>query len=553
MNKYSHLEKRSLSNKYLPPLPSILITEESSGRLSPIDRQFKVPKISTFAQLENIKAHQTSNINPVFLPTKKDNVEITYAYSNKDFISLLQSIDLITNGKEESYYKIIREGEILTISLNENMVHYFKVKCNGKRSPLKINIRRSKGMIKTFVSKSIDRPNQENADYAFALDKFEISENGMKFPYNYLYISVEALTDVEFSIGLTFGKIKNVYIPREPLEKPRRSMSRDIEELRKNDELRNKFNKKVDKLLQQRKEHYSKISGSKNFLKLNKNITASSTDRLLCSWEEKKSQVIHRKCLKILEKKEQAIRTINKKVIQFQLEQYQKEQQEKKEQDLKSCKKWTIILYFLRSFSKFRSIIQENRQKIIKKLQRNAAARRIQRSFKPKFINENVKTTVMLRSRSSLLLYWHNLHKANTKFSSIMIIKTICLSAVNNKTFFTFNVFIDKIIYIQKRVKLFLERTRFRFDEILKLWNALMTKLTSRGSTVHLNRYIKITSHVRNHVIKQYYSQKLNEYLIRQRQGKKRQSLEKKLDFKYLPSETVLKQLIEQAAGMVHS
>jgi hypothetical protein len=38
-----------------------------------------------------------------------------------------------------------------------------------------------------------------------------------------------------------------------------------------------------------------------------------------------------------------------------------------------------------------------------------------------------------------------------------------------------------------------------------------------------------------------------------QSKGTKCLNLEKKLDFKYLPSETVLKQLIEQAAGMVHS
>ncbi|OMJ75685.1 hypothetical protein SteCoe_25124 [Stentor coeruleus] len=553
MNKYSHLEKRSLSNNYLPPLHNPLLTEESNGRLSPISRQFKVPKISTLTQLENRKINQTSNINPIFLPIKNDNIEVTYTQSNKDFISLLQSIDLITNGKEESYYKTLREGEIVSVSLNENMVHYFKVKCDGKRSPLKVNIRRNKGMIKTFVSKSVDRPNQENADYAFVLDKFEICENGMKFPYIYLYISIEALTDTEFSIGVTFGKIKNVYIPRETLEKPKRSVSREIEELRKNEELRNKFNKKVDQLIQQRKERYSKISGSKNFLKLNKNITVSSTDRLLCSWEEKKSQVLNRKYLKALEKKEQAIRTVNKKVIQSQLEQAQKEQQEKKEQDLISYRKWVIFLSLLRSASKFHSTTQENRNKIIKKLQRNAAARRIQKSFKGKFIKKNIKNTILLRLRSHLLMYWNNLYKPNKNFSNTMLIKTIRLSAVNNKTFFTFNVFIDKILHIQKTVKSFLRRTKFRLEEILKLWNILMAKLVSRGSTVHLNRYIKITSHVRNHVIKQYYSQKLNEYLLSQSKKSKNQVFEKKVDFKYLPSETILKQLIEQAAGMINS
>ncbi|OMJ90019.1 hypothetical protein SteCoe_7698 [Stentor coeruleus] len=564
MNKYSDFERGSQSSKFLPPLHSpnsqTLTSEILDGYLSPLEKQFKVPKISTLTQLENEKAYQTSNYYLYSPSNQRVNSEILNSHTSRDFISLLQSIDRITNGKEINYYKILKEGQILTISLSESMVHYFKIKCFGKRSPLKVNIRRNKGKLKTYVSKSIDKPNQENADYVISLDRFEISENGVKFPYDCLYLSVEAMAESEFSIGISFGKIKNVYIPMEPVVRIKRSISKEFEELRKNEDLRNSLKKKVEKLIKQRKQEYIRLAGSKNFLKLNKNVTVSTTDRLIGCWEEKKSLALQRKYENYLKKKEQAMLTLNKKAIQTQNEIIQKEQLETKARTQKFQKDWIKLMTFIISASTLRKNWLENRSEILISLNHSIAARLIQKCFKNKFTHLNFKSITLLRARNNLLLLNQHQYFFCKKSSNQMLINIIRLSAVNNKLSFSFNVFVGKVLKIQKASKNYMGKTKNRLEEIVKLWNSAIGKFLNRGSTLQLNRYIKITSHIRNEVIKEYYSKKFNEYLRSLIPLKSLQSLRsisqstvKLPEFKYLPSEAVLKQLIEQAASMVQT
>jgi hypothetical protein len=117
---------------------------------------------------------------------------------------------------------------------------------------------------------------------------------------------------------------------------------------------------------------------------------------------------------------------------------------------------------------------------------------------------------------------------------------------------------VGKVLKIQKASKNYMGKTKNRLEEIVKLWNAAVGKFLNRGSTLQLNRYIKITSHIRNQVIKEYYSKKFNEYLKTMIPLRTLQSIKsisqtkcKMPEFKYLPSEAVLKQLIDQAASMV--
>ena len=586
MNKYSDLELRSYTSKILPPLTTpkhhSLILHDFAKIMLPTTPNVNTNRISVLTQLENERAFKAKTYELTHLQSIKETNNTVSSYSKADFLSLIRSLEMVSSNQSLDTCKILYEVKKTTVSIDHGACHNFQINCKDKRSPVIINIRRKQGKARYFYSKTIENPNINQHDQLFLSDNFEISDYGLRFAFDSLYFTIEALTNLICTIDISFGKLK-VYIPPEPHESIKNNAVKAFEELRKNEDLRNQLKTKVEKLMQKRKQNYLKLSGSKNYLQLNKNITASISEKYLNNWDEKKDIVLQRKYEKYLEKKQQALKSLKKKSIQIENELFKREEHDRKEKKSKTQENWFKILYFLKIAFVFRQKWLNSRKDIIDSLQINTSARLIQRVFKKKQSQLSLNEIILLHASDNLILYNQVLAKTMKNEAERSLIKFISASAVNNNVTITFNSFIAKVSMIQKASKAFLSKNKKRIEDITKLWNAMIAKIISRSSSTHVNKYIKITSHTRKDIIKEYYSNKLLQYMIEINRATEKGKLEcnklfiqdsenleissnirsdfssnaysdrtliKQISyFNYLPSESELREMIEKAAS----
>ena len=382
MNKYSDIYRSTLSTRHFKlAKPFNIDTEtEPEGLLTrPVTMNFSTPRISTLTQHENEKFLVSLTKNP-----KKDSQSSIFfnhlPRQSCDFDSLLKSIDSITSGRVINTVKVLSEGKVLNINLNNGQVQCFKIFSKGKRSPLKVNLRRSIGRVKVFVSKTCESPNEETCDKLFLDDNFEFYDKGIAFLNECIFIAVEACGMVGLTVGISFGYLRNVYLPPEELPQKKKNLSVEYEEVYKNEGKRMELKKKVEKLLKKRKRTLMKTSSSKNFVLMNRNVSSVISVKPLSATKEKIQSVLQKKNQLYIEKKTHVLEMISKK--SSKLDHNLPERRLKDQQRLLIQKSWLVILHLCASAQALRSKFLNKKTDIILNLHQSSSARLIQKVFK---------------------------------------------------------------------------------------------------------------------------------------------------------------------------
>ena len=514
MNKYTDLQRKPSQSKIFPaiqsPKPHSLDFQDiflSPPNYTPTNR------ISSLTQIENDKIFSSRYLDLNTKALGKSTPGPISTYSSKDFSTLIKNLDNISNKYVQSDHQLLFEGHVATIKLDEGLFHYFQVNCKDKRTPMTVKIRRQKGRLHCFYSKTVERPNNCSYDQSFALDSFEISDYSIKFTHDTIFLSVEALTDVIFSLGVHFGRIKQVYIQPELHIISKNKLVSEIEELRKNDELRMQFKDKVEKIIKDRKKKILKKAGSKNYLKINKNVTGTLSEKLLFNnWDEKKALVLQRKYEKSLEKKMNTIRILQRKEINHECEKKTIEESSRKSKVKAIQKEWITLMYLINYSASIRKLWYNARCNVLLLLQCNNRARIIQKKFKQKYIKLNIKGVILLKCRNNTSFFYETSRRLYRMFSEQIVVSSIA-SILKNKLIISFKSFNYKVVNIQKASKVFLSKNRSRVTHIIQMWDEMMNKIISRSSVDQIHKYVNISSQTRDTIVNNYYSKKLTIYL----------------------------------------
>ena len=550
MNKYADIKNNSRSQVYLPQLKGLKQQsfEEFEAKTwnSPINSPLSANRISSFTELENLKV---LNKFVSFKPnSQKKSYDSIVNHSNQDFDDLIRLLDVISD-KNENDNKILFEEETSEIKLAEGMLQYYQIYCKDKRPPLKVQIKRKYGKARYFWSKTIEKPSYTLHDLVFYTDSFDIFEINLKPNNDHGFFSIEALSDLLCSITISFRKPIQAYNPEIFITNKQKTEKNTNEQL-KNDETRLKLKKKVEKILKNRKEKIFKLGGFKNFLSLNKNITGSLSEKNFLCWNKKIEQVLQRKKDNYKQKVEKVQRNLNRKRILTEIEEQQQFENETKEKLRIMQKFWVKTNFIIEFASLLRRQWLKRRTEAILALLQSASARLIQRVFKQKYLKISLTDSIFLHARNNLLIF----HKTTKLLMFSESKSTIAASILNNKIGLSFQNFTFKVTNIQKASKLFLQKNKERIEEITKLWDKIVSKKISKSSGAQVSKYIKITSYKKNEYIKNYFFERLNEYMLEVKRlvsmEQNKNSINRKTlpDFKYLPNENIIKQMIEDAS-----
>lgn len=564
MNKYSDIKLRSAqSNQFFPEIPGL-----SSKNYSEVPQSFdnflfplsySNSRISSFTVVENQRVRKYSNttVNSPYIKNTIDEDKILYN-SKKNLLELIKRLDI----REVHEKKIMYENEIVDVELDHGLFKSFHIPCKDKRTPLRVYIRKKYGKVQCFFSRTVEKPNETSHDLVFHMDNFEINDFSSKFTFDWAYLNIQALSKTEFSVSISFSKDRPLFVVPETKFFMKSSSKKIFDDLRKNEDMRRNLTKRVKKLLKKRKKETLMLAGQKNFLQINKNATISILEKLPNNWTEKKEIVNKRKTEIRLEKIENAKKRLNRKFFLLQAEEIQKTEHEAKEKSMKIQKFWISLIFLLNSSSIIHKLCLEKRNIKILKLQEVASVRLIQKVFKKSFVALSVQSKTLQLCRNSLLVYQKLSKQISKSSTKTILVNFISHSAHNNHVAAVFKTFFKKLTSIQKSVKVYIFKKNARINEIIKIWNKVMLKLTSKHSTVLVTKYIKITSHQRNEAVRQYFKQRLTEYLNKLKSLKeinndtryqtalsmklKKSIKAKSISFEYLPTEFECKEMIDK-------
>lgn len=99
------------------------------------------------------------------------------------------------------------QGEV---GLEEQEWLYVKVETKGKPVPLRVYIKRLKGKIVTYVSKSVPEPSELQCEFSSTSDTIVIRDNSVRFRGNYVFLGLFAAEEAVISLKTQFGKAKTV-------------------------------------------------------------------------------------------------------------------------------------------------------------------------------------------------------------------------------------------------------------------------------------------------------------------------------------------------------
>lgn len=551
MNKYSDIKLRKtiFSVQNLPNVTSRSHINDSFDSSLKKDLAHSLSKdsvrISNFSLLENSKMQNLSD--KISLTPKSPTQSIKLHENNSpNFKGLIEKLDKISEKPNFNRVKFIKQGKEYQSQQSATHFCYYQIDCRNKKSPMNILVKRKSGLLKFFLSKSKNFPNEDNFEHCFIADFFEVTEKTSWFQENLYFMSVLALENSQFTLLITFGKGKTWEKSQGPqldlanCDESRRNLAQRVENIKKQRKL---------KALQ---------SNRKNFIELNK-FPSSPTTKIQ-AWEEKHKSVVRKKVQFYTEKIIKAQLSVNKKKQRLQKLEKDKSEIKLKPKLRKSQKFWIQLIFVSKLFFSVQSLIETSKKSKFLRLKTMGAVRTIQLNFRAHLNFLSHEEIAVLKCRNHLSLMRGMVFPWNKKqicqpFKAFF--KSVYLAARAQKAFGTY---INRVIYVQYQVKKFLKRTKTRFLDLVRSWNQVLSKLIIENSKESQNPYTKITPQYRDPIIRRYitecmqmHEKKLRVYLSAYSMGAKcRKSFVSKKSilypkFKYSPEEETMKKMINEA------
>ena len=175
----------------------------------PLSTRPKSAGMSHFTARENRRLEYRTDLQSALSPKSgMEGVSSSRLRSptDKDFQRVMDRLQKLQSGNLANRRILLSDAKDEELILESDEVQYFKVKCLGRPCPLKITIEREKGSILIYMSRTNTEPIDGDAEAIYKKDEFVISDPGLRFKTDYIYLTAKALNETIFTIGLKYGK-----------------------------------------------------------------------------------------------------------------------------------------------------------------------------------------------------------------------------------------------------------------------------------------------------------------------------------------------------------
>ena len=316
--------------------------------------------------------------------------------SEVDFKRAIEKLTRVyTHGGIETLKIKLQEGKTAEIMLEPDTKLYAKLQIQGELCPLIISITRIRGRLVTFLSKTVQEPNEITADAKITGDRIWLSDPGMRFRSNLLYICFQATEETVFTLNTQFGQKK-----------------KNAKETGKNNRF-SAFDEDWEKVFGAKLEKKPKYE--KDFIQKNLTIKRVNSPEIRLQSLEKTSLIETRRHQALIRKKsrldfqrKKALETVNRQEIRLKAREKQELLDKEKAGIALSVQKWMTAMWVLKVSQEWSVLYDDRKVKIEEGTKRLGAIVKIILAYRRYVRRSDAPQLALRRAGFSLSLGVHH-------------------------------------------------------------------------------------------------------------------------------------------------
>lgn len=405
---------------------------------------------------------------------------MTMSPTERDFRRVLDRLEKVTSAHGALGRITLKQGKPYESNLDEGDKANFRVCTRGEPCPLRILLRRT-GRTLMCVSRNEMEPSETICDAMTRSDKLSMSDPGLKFKCDNIFISVSAMEDIKMTIILQFGselKSNSKLTVRKTVAHKDQTF-RALEELKRDETRLNDFYDKVEKIEKSKRERAMQRCRDKDFVELNKAVSPLNTDRSQNSQmlTHRISQALAMRARNIQAKKQRALDMLFRKEQLQEIARLAREAADTKKRIQEAQKTVLTTIELAVSMECLHEMLQAGKRRAEKARAKIHAAVRIQRALRRWVRNLDRKGLALNLFRTSarfLLSHYSPLLATQLNLQVKHCIAASCYNQVLPKCF---RIFHRKIAMIKKLWREHAEREQHRMAKLQALWIEVLEHL----------------------------------------------------------------------------
>lgn len=388
------LLRSKLSQPSYDFLPAVEFPSPSS---SAFEISLQLPRVSTSGFLSSLTVSENerlerqqfaleSNKFSSIRPTERQEYTVrTKMPSEQDFKLLQDRLEQIISNKgftqKKSQLKEDKEFESLLPAKEQQ---FFRVVVRGKPTPLRVMIKRSRGKLHIYSSKTNSEPSEVSRDEQHKSDRFTLGDTGSKFKLEQVYLGLQAVEDCFYSIRIAFGRGASSKV----LSRNDSMLGLKVEESIDNF-ARQELEKRVEEAIMRRAYEAKHAVPDKNFISSNIRLAANvptlrrqvMSARIITHQERRERAQSKKKELLSL-KRVKTINSLNRHIIRMQEEKKAKELMNLMHLKQRWQQLWLAPIVVAKGLTVMHANFLESKRQFLESKKRNLSVMRIQLMFR---------------------------------------------------------------------------------------------------------------------------------------------------------------------------
>lgn len=450
----------------------------------PLAKRPKSAGISHFTAKENQRLHIHTGISLLSSPKKtvitNESLSPPKTPTDKDFQRV---IDRLYKFQSVNYGRriILTEENAESCLLDPTEVQYFKVAVAGKPIPLKVTLRRTKGKAVVYVSRTMSEPSELINDAVYRGDMFTIADMGAQFRLEAVYFAIQAITALDISVSVHFGKRK---IARSD-SSPRSRFAQTIQE---------------EKWEQYRTKQEAKVTSPvKSFIQLNLVVLSpSSPKRIQYTQSRKKTLEQRRKSALVRRKSIDAERKKRTFLILHKQEIKQQEQEQVvaaacKEQRRRNCQKdWIRLIRNAEFLEVSWERYGKRKTELVTQARERKAAIKIQARFRCFIKGADVPAIALRHCRNALLIHFRHISQPFVQRKRTKLLQFFSISLQNSIIFTAASRMLNRskrylVILVQRKWRKWVQLREEIIEKMSNGWAVVMSGMIKEAGRAGRN------------------------------------------------------------------
>lgn len=388
------------------------------------------------------------------------------------------------------------EGKPLEIRLEEDEWQYLKIRMYGKSTPLEVSMRKTKGKAVIYVSKTLTEPTESFYDEVWRKETAIMTEPGLKFKTEWLFVGIKCLVDVQITLSARFGSSN---------ESTKRKIApgftlADLDLFRFDETKRLNLGQTVELILKRQKLGLKVSQSSRNFVEENQKVASFRGNSTVREMEERhRLEVLERSVLREEERRGRAEAALKRQEMRKEEQAKAAESQRLKALESSRQQQWLSLLFLSLSCDSLLLRFQVRQSSLKKAQAETRAAMVIQRIYRRCIKHLNPKRLAFQRAAGCVRLFKGLLGPVMMPRATGALMSLFRGSLQSYKVSEKVKKCLGKVVKIQEMWRKFAEKRKKWWEEAELKW---MQALRAQAASPTLKKAKKGTKRRRNSLIR---------------------------------------------------